>query len=125
MNATTLREMMGKATPTPWILHNEEFLCTVQVGEAYMPAPYQPPHGRGECPQQRADGRLIVAAVNLFGPLLDVLEAAEGLPAPRHREYCPCSDWPDRECDCGALDERSALNDAIAALYRRAGEVMG
>lgn len=75
--ADKLRGLMEGATRGPWKLHNDTFNCTIQVGEAFFGAPYQPPHGRGECPQQRADGRLIVAAVNLLTALAAVVEAME------------------------------------------------
>lgn len=96
MNATTLREMLGKA-----ITH------LIATG---------PDHDDG-CPEddtcncETGQGLMAVdKCVNLFGPLLDVLEAAEkdveDRPAPKSKRQI-------------------GLELAIAALYRRAGEVMG
>ncbi len=68
--------MHEAATPGPWELINEEFFCTIKVGDAYISAPYQPPVGRGECAKQRADGAIIPAARNALPALLKVAKAA-------------------------------------------------
>jgi hypothetical protein len=69
-------------TAGDWILISEEYNCTIQIGTAFVPAPYQDPHGRGECPQWRADGKLIADSPKLLAALVKIVEAnAAGIEA--------------------------------------------
>lgn len=129
MNATTLREMRGKATTERW--HPDRLLLgNIRVSGQCDTVDMPMMSSIVEClatKQVDADGRewrtsgttkgnrdLIVAAVNLFGPFLNVLEAAEAV-----------TTAPVRWDGTSLLPERMRnLETAIAALYRRAGEVM-
>lgn len=130
MNATTLREMLGKATPTPWVGKRG----SAPIGDTGDYSDYWYINTTVPCKNRQvacldycadegdendANQDLIVAAVNLFGPLLDVLEAAEAY------QTWMWPNGPTTESDrfCANRDGK-ALEAAIAALYRRAGEVM-
>ena len=89
MKIEKLEELDKAATPAPCELFNDEWTCAIKVGEVYMQAPYQPPHGRGECAKYRADGAVFAAARNALPALLKVAEAAKA--------YIICDDekeWP-------------------------------
>lgn len=101
MNANdVLGGLVEKATKGPWVLHNDDYLCVIQVGDAYMPAPYQPPNGRGECAQHRADGAVIVAAVNALPLLLEVVKVSR-----KFNESCICH----LAQGCAACELKTAL----------------
>ncbi len=60
-----------------WHLFGESGTLTIQVGSAFIPAPYQEPHGRGKCPRQNADGELIADAPALLAALVKIVEAQD------------------------------------------------
>jgi hypothetical protein len=61
----------GHTPEDQWELIDEEHFCTLRIGDAYAGIPYQPPHGRGRCERQRADGRRIVACVKAMKDIPD------------------------------------------------------
>lgn len=69
--------MSNTHTPGPWTAHIERFSTSIQIGEAFVSAPYQPPNGRGRCPQQDADARLIAAAPDLLAACEAAIETIE------------------------------------------------
>lgn len=130
MNATTLREMLEKATPTPWVGKRG----SAPIGDTGDYSDYWYINTTVPCKNRQvacldycadegdendANQDLIVVAVNLFGPLLDVLEAAE-------KAVAKLSTLHYGE-PVGYDDGKAVwdLKEQIAALYRRAGEVMG
>lgn len=63
---------MKKWTPEDqWELIDDEHVCTLRIGEAYAGIPYQPPHGRGRCERQRADGRRLIQCVKACAGISD------------------------------------------------------
>ena len=123
MNIEELDALHKAATPGPLELINEEFFCTIKVGEAYISAPYQPPFGRGECPQWRADGAIIPAARNALPKLLAVAKAAKAL---REIDNKAAKDLLNPDLNEGELDAifakiveaEEALDAAIAEMEK-------
>lgn len=88
MSIEQLQKLLDEATPGPCELLNDDWACAIKVGDVYMQAPYQPPHGRGECKRWRADGALFAAARNALPALLKVAEAAQRLVNPGTLPAC-------------------------------------
>jgi len=106
MKIEKLEALERAATAGPCELYNDEWTCAIKVGEVYMQAPYQPPHGRGECSKWRADGAVFAAARNALPSLLAVAKAARVL-----------SKWTEAEID-GTIKLRddTYANNALADL---------
>lgn len=77
MTPDTLKSLCERATKGPWECLKLPYAVTIKIGECYVGAPYQPPHGRGECPQQLADGELIAKSRELIPALVKLWEAAQ------------------------------------------------
>ncbi len=132
MNANALREMLGKATPTPWVGKRG----SAPIGDTSDYSDYWYINTTVPCKNRQvacldycadegdendANQDLIVAAVNLFAALLDVLEAAEKA---QYGVVERCGRGEETGFYRVGESDMKAMRDNIAALYRRAGEVM-